>query len=237
MPRRCLHGVHLRSEFGINRVITFASALPARGASCHADARQRWVCFASALPARGASLANIYNAFIKQCFASALPARGASTSGAIWIISSAPLPRRCLHGVHPGKSTWAHMPRFFASALPARGASPHFPYNPDCFILCLGAACTGCILPRLPVSPLKSALPRRCLHGVHPGAAGITYYIYNFASALPARGASWMITLSLSDFFFASALPARGASLERVEAAIHGDLCLGAACTGCISTG
>ena len=39
-------------------------------------------------------------------------------------------------------------------------------------LLCLGAACTGCIdCNRLMCAPVYCALPRRCLHGVHPALA------------------------------------------------------------------
>ena len=57
-------------------------------------------------------------------------------------------------------------------------------------------------------------LPRRCLHGVHQGLRILRSHGLRFASALPARGAS-------------------AGDLGPVLAQ---DLCLGAACTGCIPT-
>ena len=128
---------------------------------------------------------------LSHCFASALPARGASQISQSDRQILLALPRRCLHGVHlcppplaaPGR-------RSFASALPARGASACIVQRDCAVTLCLGAACTGCILrifarcamhtafaSALPargasynLSPRRTAdkaLPRRCLHGVH----------------------------------------------------------------------
>ncbi len=100
----------------------------------------------------------------------------------------------------------------FRCALPARGASVRPALFGDQRQLCLGAACTGCIQ-KASAPPTKSrALPRRCLHEVHPGGDKkwnlnrtlprrclheVHHYVsdadkawYNFASALPARGAS-----------------------------------------------
>lgn len=55
----------------------------------------------------------------------------------------------------------------FRCALPARGASRARYKCAVLPLLCLGVACTGCIL-RLSARSLTSAtLPRRCLHGVH----------------------------------------------------------------------
>ena len=143
-------------------------------------------------------------------FASALPARGASAAVKTPRPGS-PLPRRCLHGVHPRCPSCSvppiTLPRrclhgvhlrlleadkytdHFASALPARGASAMF------------ARCTR---------------PRA------------------FASALPARGASGYAVGSCSSIIFASALPARGASVMSATVHVAASLCLGAACTGCI---
>ena len=56
--------------------------------------------------------------------------------------------------------------------------------------LCLGAACTGCIPSSAIVWLLHLTLPRRCLHGVHPPIRYRLAFAFNFASALPARGAS-----------------------------------------------
>ena len=121
---------------------------------------------------------------------------------------------------------------------------------------CLGAACTGCIcylqtiftiyqsLPRRCLhgvhharntpSTRKMALPRRCLHGVHPPYRFTPEYAGNFASALPARGASNIPYSKFTVKDFASALPARGASRHGDSLGQRHGLCLGAACTGCI---
>ena len=122
----------------------------------------------------------------------------------------------------------------FASALPARGASVPGDRRAQihrlclgaactgCIVLpcglylrqflCLGAACTGCIGQRRPRPPKRRALPRRCLHGVHHR---------------PMQQA-------VSPPYFASALPARGASIRYRKSNQPTKLCLGAACTGCI---
>ena len=55
-----------------------------------------------------------------------------------------------------------------------------------------------------------------------------------FRCALPARGASENTSDQAISIHFASALPARGASLQVGEFVFELDLCLGAACTGCI---
>ena len=83
------------------------------------------------------------------------------------------------------------MRKSFASALPARGASRDMGDDTAELLLCLGAACTGCIIypffrPRL----RKQTLPRRCLHGVHLPSSSSRKRPTRFASALPARGAS-----------------------------------------------
>ena len=100
-------------------------------------------------------------------FASALPARGASTRRCLLAFTMPSLPRRCLHGVHPSGRLCLVISASFASALPARGASRWQAAQRMGVSLCLGAACTGCII------------DSRTLR---------THYI--FASALPARGAS-----------------------------------------------
>ena len=124
--------------------------------------------------------------------------------------------------------------------------------------LCLGAACTGCIAGRICTCGVSASLPRRCLHGVHPvKITAIRDTSGNFASALPARGASRRekprrgaaISLPRRCLHgvhllpapnvakrrnFASALPARGASRQDTKAWTEYYLCLGAACTGCI---
>ena len=55
----------------------------------------------------------------------------------------------------------------FCFALPVRGASAYQEDADYVLILCLGAACTGCIMYRRGNSYARRALPRRCLHGVH----------------------------------------------------------------------
>ena len=117
MPRRCLHGVHRLQATRGAPSSSFASALPARGASC---------------PPVGM-------------------VRGQKA-----------LPRRCLHGVHLSFQYLIHQNQ----------------------LLCLGAACTGCI-----------TRPR-----------GISFSASSFASALPARGASLR---DLYDFDAYMALPRR----------------------------
>ena len=168
---------------------SFASALPARGASPDHGGRFDQVTFASALPARGASWSSCRGP--RWC--SALPRR--CLHGVHLFDPSHPrqnqaLPRRCLHGVHPTYTLDWMLKSSFASALPARGAS-----NPLGAVLyagglCLGAACTGCI------KHLKQ--------------------------------------LALFQALFASALPARGASVVSDCGRSIAVLCLGAACTGCI---
>ena len=80
-----------------------------------------------------------------------------------------PLPRRCLHGVHPLGRVADPDQVGFASALPARGASGAGDVvRAASRRLCLGAACTGCIMTM---------------------ETNIAEY-KRFASALPARGAS-----------------------------------------------
>ena len=71
------------------------------------------------------------------------------------------MPRRCLHGVHPSISIAAS----------------------KCITLCLGAACTGCIIPAYLSGRVPEPLPRRCLHGVHHGAYRLAYRRH----ALPRR--------------------------------------------------
>ena len=55
----------------------------------------------------------------------------------------------------------------FASALPARGASVPGDRRAQIHRLCLGAACTGCIIVPCSKPFHLLTLPRRCLHGVH----------------------------------------------------------------------
>ena len=106
--------------------------------------------------------------------------------------------------------------------------------------LCLGAACTECILffrvmtraassfasalparsasDSVPLPGLRGyALPRRCLHGVHPPGIGSPAAAVPFASALPARSASCLPSSAMPAGVFASALPARSASSKLVS--------------------
>ena len=256
MPRRCLHGVHPVSHAEYSKALDFASALPARGASV--DGRlckaQQQLCLGAACTGciASARLCLVTSATLpRRClhgvhrcvrtigctgliFASALPARGASTRRCLLAFTMPSLPRRCLHGVHPSGRLCLVISASFASALPARGASRWQAAQRMGVSLCLGAACTGCII------------DSRTLR---------THYI--FASALPARGASnhvrpvqFMALLCLgaactgcillristteATDAFASALPARGASRPQNQMIWVQGLCLGAACTGCI---
>ena len=102
----------------------------------------------------------------------------------------------------------------FRCALPARGASVRPALFGDQRQLCLGAACTGCIL-----------TPK-----------DIVELIEIFASALPARGAS----MGPGDQHHFHAL-CLGAACTGCIAVFHhrrqrDGLCLGAACTGCITS-
>ena len=123
-----------------------------------------------------------------------------------------PLPRRCLHGVHPARwgisSRWFTLPRRCLHGVhlsPARrrvtagalclgaactGCIAHLLPDAAGARLCLGAACTGCILIDFFRSSAPTALPRRCLHGVHRYISRSPRIRTTFASALPARGAS-----------------------------------------------
>ena len=146
--------------------LLFRCALPARGASSAVPRHALQGSFASALPARGASVlpiaaSNICSALPRRCLHGVhrtLPPRARGMSS---------LPRRCLHGVHLIIIVRAVYAILFASALPARGASVNRVINMDCQDLCLGAACTGCIRHGGSLQQSHGALPRRCLHGVH----------------------------------------------------------------------
>ncbi len=202
LPRRCLHGVHRESrtipDYGY-------STLPRR--CLHGVHRPKGQWPRTAYPV----------------FASALPARSASSHAMMQNASSPALPRRCLHGVHPrreGTTVYDGIP------LPRRCLHGVHPCRVRCLVgssgLCLGAACTECIVPLVVSIPgTGEPLPRRCLHGVHPawhckggetialclGAActecivGSTLLIANrfaFASALPARSASIAILIRIT---------------------------------------
>ena len=101
----------------------------------------------------------------------------------------------------------------FRCALPARGASllPLPAAHGGC--LCLGAACTGCIQ-CLPICRCSSiALPRRCLHGVHRRCRRLSPW----RCPLPRR------CLHGVHLFH-----------RQRQIVLKQQLCLGAACTGCI---
>ena len=148
--------------------LLFRCALPARGASAAHDAaaRQTALCLGAACTGCIIILSFACPLIDRLCL-------GAACTGCIFVLPppAAPpytLPRRCLHGVHrPARCGNRHRPGF-ASALPARGASTVRPEINNKVVLCLGAACTGCIL--VVSRPLcsRATLPRRCLHGVHP---------------------------------------------------------------------
>ena len=121
------------------------------------------------------------------------------------------MPRRCLHGVHRCVRTIGCTGLIFASALPARGASVRPALLGDQRQLCLGAACTGCII------------DSRTLR---------THYI--FASALPARGASNHVRPVQFMALLCLGAACTGCIATYLDATLDRELCLGAACTGCI---
>ena len=92
----------------------------------------------------------------------------------------------------------------FRCALPARGAS-RLDLPPDTSWRALPRRCLHGVHPkRLRQLPRRVPLPRRCLHGVHHARVTSAPFCLFFASALPKA-----FTVALP---FASALPARGAS-------------------------
>ena len=144
------------------------------------------------------------------------------------------MPRRCLHGVHPGTTASS----FPALSLPRRclhGVHPARPRGSKMkTILCLGAACTGCIAARRRAPPVRLPLPRRCLHGVHPRAARCRHQWCSFASALPARGASVPSARPLTEYALCLGAACTGCIVCFFGLLLVDFLCLGAACTGCI---
>ena len=168
--------------------------------------------FRCALPARGASRARY------KCAVLPLLCLGAACTGCI-------RPARCGNRRRPG----------FASALPARGASSAVPRHALQGSFASALPARGASVLPIAASNICSALPRRCLHGVHrtlpPRARGMW--------SLPRRclhGVHLIIIVrAVYAILFASALPARGASVNRVINMDCQDLCLGAACTGCIT--
>ena len=124
----------------------------------------------------------------------------------------------------------------FRCALPARGTSRFGQVEHPDAVLCLGAACTRCITARTINSKGLRTLPRRCLHGVHhcPGP----FYPGSRTLCLGAACTGCIRSrcgYRKGDASFASALPARGASYAVAVFQDRLPLCLGAACTGCIS--
>ena len=146
------------------------------------------------------------------------------------------LPRRCLHGVHHIQLHHAGAVRSFASALPARGASPRLESRSTSITLCLGAACTGCIGERPGPIQSAAALPRRCLHGVHPTNQAKRLHFLRLCLGAACTGC---IARPPRCTPASSALPRR--CLHGVHLDCRGFtywcllLCLGAACTGCIA--
>ena len=100
------------------------------------------------------------------------------------------MPRRCLHGVHP-------FPYFAVQAEKT---------------LCLGAACTGCIIPAYLSGRVPEPLPRRCLHGVH-----------HQRPQWPAPHRALCLGAACT-----------GCISDTLDQLSWFELCLGAACTGCI---
>ena len=100
LPRRCLHGVHLFTASIVISLSGFASALPARGASALRAGRglHAGLCL-------GAACTGCIAHAAAQRLNQAALCLGAACTGCIAYINIhgrriAPLPRRCLHGVH-----------------------------------------------------------------------------------------------------------------------------------------
>ena len=146
LPRRCLHGVHLSCLLPQATFVQLCLGAACTGCIGHYH-RERAGC--------GLCL----GAACTGCIGESRDQHGLSGS----------LPRRCLHGVHPPRWKPTTEPRCFASALPARGASLRADHcgrevrslprrclhgvHPQRIsavygeaLLCLGAACTGCIV-------------------------------------------------------------------------------------------
>ena len=189
LPRRCLHRVHHRAliEAAVKEI--FASALPAQGASVHLHPSSPPYHFASALPAQGASRHARGNrrtcSLPRRCLHRvhrkaghvllryrSLPRR------CLHRVHRVPcpvdearlsLPRRCLHRVHHGTSDLTIANGHFASALPAQGASTVNDSDLNAWKLCLGAACTGCILGDISLGNASKLL---CLGAACTGCIG-----------------------------------------------------------------
>ena len=148
-------------------------------------------------------------------FRCALPARGASVLvGVGLLIGRLCLGAACTGCIRPARCGNRRRPGF-ASALPARGASSAVPRHALQGSFASALPARGASVLPIAASNICSALPRRCLHGVHRVRPALFGDQRNFASALPARGASAAVD-HLDRFLpFASALPARGASRRR----------------------
>ena len=171
----------------------FASALPARGASSPQITPLRGVklCLGAACTGCIAHHTIDKGALHHLCL-------GAACTGCIVRLLQLyarpqTLPRRCLHGVHRG--AFFTVPTGAGLCLDAACTGcilPAHHAHGRAQSLCLGAACTGCITPpsrsaiparfasALPARGAsraagaqngQGALPRRCLHGVHPARA------------------------------------------------------------------
>ena len=145
LPRRCLHGVHPQRISAV-----YGEALLCLGAACTGciDLRDHFfircdLCLGAActgcIPPMEQIRLAVGMPLPRRCLHGVHHNKGALFQRAL------SLPRRCLHGVHHIQLHHAGAVRSFASALPARGASLVAPSVSSGQLLCLGAACTGCI--------------------------------------------------------------------------------------------
>ena len=189
--------------------------------------------FASALPARGASLRMCAESSITE----PLPRRclhGVHHIDKMSDFDFFTLPRRCLHGVHPFLFSGVVPANFLCLGAACTGCIAEAINYCAVLLLCLGAACTGCIA-QTPISNCRhSSLPRRCLHGVHQYQARRIALTDHFASALPARGASEQVQEFGKKLLLCLGAACTGCIAGSRRALRPGYLCLGAACTGCI---
>ena len=121
--------------------------------------------FASALPARGASLRMCAESSITE----PLPRRclhGVHHIDKMSDFDFFTLPRRCLHGVHQYQARRIALTDHFASALPARGASSSPVMNTSAILFASALPARGASR-SLVCCTSYQPLPRRCLHGVH----------------------------------------------------------------------
>ena len=122
LPRRCLHGVHHIQLHHAGAVRSFASALPARGASPRLESRSTSITLCLGAACTGCiKRATCLRPGQDLCLGAACTGCITSRSPSFRMIR--PLPRRCLHGVHPRGTHPNSLANLFASALPARGAS------------------------------------------------------------------------------------------------------------------